>query len=100
MPSPTPRPHGFAVGRKEHGSQTRHSTGSFQGTRGRRGCGCGESSGPHPWIERLRRNHDGAFGRTCLKENRAIRIPTRLYGALSRCGRLGVGKGVGHDLPP
>ena len=26
------------------------STGFFQGTRRRRGCGCGESSGPHPWI--------------------------------------------------
>ena len=25
MPSPTPRPHGLAVGRIEHGSQTRHS---------------------------------------------------------------------------
>ena len=25
MPSPTPRPQGFAVGRRKHGGQTRHS---------------------------------------------------------------------------
>ena len=92
MPSPTPRPHGFAVGRIEHGSQTRHSVAQAYSRvlAASRVLGAARAAVPHPWIERLlkkprRRFLQHAYLKRLKKRNRAVRRPTR-QSALSRCG--------------
>ena len=61
MPSPTPRPQGFAVGRRKHGGQTRHSV-ALAYSRDLAGVAGADaaSSRPAPMAKRLRKNHDGA----------------------------------------
>jgi hypothetical protein len=98
MPSPTPRPHGLAVGRIEHGSQTRHSVAQAYSRvlAASRVLGAARAAGRTHMIERLLKKPRRRFlQHACLKRE------TELYGdrlgkARCRgvdCGCLGVRPG-------